>query len=119
MIDPPTVTAVEVEGDFIVTGDLEIPYHDGELLGYAVSLAQKFGIKKLIVAGDFVAMDELSPFPQEIGTMHTLSDTVAEGRMVLEDLVEWFEEILLIKGNHEQRGSRAREIGFYNLLERT
>lgn len=106
-----------IEGDCMVVSDLEIPFHDPETLGYMVSIAMRFGIKRLAIAGDFVAVDEYSPFPPEDGGNHTLADTVWSGGDVLKSLFEWFEEVYLIKGNHEQRGSRQKEVGFFRLIE--
>jgi hypothetical protein len=108
-----TEECVTVEGDAMVISDTEIPFHDVKTLGYLVSVAMKFGIKTLIVAGDFLALDSESPFPTEEGVEETtLADDKWSGADVLESLFTWFEYIVLLKGNHEQRGSRKRELGF-------
>lgn len=104
---------VEIEGDVMAISDLEVPHHDVELLGYLVSTAMKFGIKKLVIAGDFLALDSESTWPQEEGdNRKTLADDKWSGEDVLSSLFEWFEYITILKGNHEQRGSRHSELGF-------
>lgn len=108
---------VVVEGDTMIVSDLEIPHHDAELLGYLVSVAMKFGIKQLVIAGDFLALDSESPFAAEEGIEEwTLADETWAGKDVLEGLFQWFERIVLVKGNHEQRGTRKRELGFIHGL---
>lgn len=112
---------IELEGDCIVVSDLEIPYHDGELLARAIGVARRFGIKALVVAGDIVALDALSFFDPEDtddGSKFTVDDSLAVGEKVLQSLFEWFDIIKIIKGNHEQRGTRAKEIGFFNMMQR-
>ena len=50
---------LETDDDVIITGDLEVPYHDPQLLGYIVAVAQLFDIKSLVIAGDFIANDAI------------------------------------------------------------
>ena len=111
---------ITVEGDAIIVSDLEVPYHDAVLLGYAVALAQRFEIKRLIIAGDFVANNSLGFYAsrsEDTDAQTTLADTLVEGKGVLEGLAEGFTEILLIKGNHEQRGTQMKELGFFKLMQ--
>jgi hypothetical protein len=105
----------------IITGDLEVPYHDPQLLGYIVAVAQLFDIKSLVIAGDFIANDAIGYHTQfqedtDRGGGYTVWDALHDGESVLTDLFEWFSKIYMIKGNHEQRGNRVKEIGFYNMM---
>lgn len=114
---------VEIEGDAIVVSDLEVPYHDGETLGYAVSIGKLFDIKRLVIGGDFLANDAVGHFAQmaedtDESIVFSLSDSLMMGRAVLESLFYWFDEIILIKGNHEQRATRIKEVGFFNMMRR-
>lgn len=103
---------VEYEGDCMVISDLEVPHHDVRTVGYLVAVAMKFGIKTLVIAGDFLALDSESYWPTEEGMEErTLADEKWSGRDVLEALFEWFDYIIIIKGNHEQRGTKKRELG--------
>jgi hypothetical protein len=84
-------------------------------------IAKKFRIKKLLIAGDFIANDAIgyhAGFAEDTdqSTSFTVSDTLLQGETVLEDLFTHFDEIYLIKGNHEQRGTRIKEIGFFDLM---
>lgn len=109
-----------IHGDTMIISDLEIPFHDVVSLGYMVAIAQRFGIKRVLIAGDFVALDAESWWDSEEGDWsdeYSVADTVFGGKMVLHDLLEWFEHIYLIKGNHEKRGSRKRELGFLRMCQ--
>jgi hypothetical protein len=53
--DPP-----EIEGDALIIPDAEIPFHHAEFLNRVLDLADKWGIKKAIWAGDAVHFDSLS-----------------------------------------------------------
>jgi len=112
---------IELEGDAVIVSDLEVPYHDPVLLGYAVSIGKKFGIKRLVIAGDFLANDAIGFFASQaedmdVGVRFTVADSLLAGREVLSSLFMWFDHIVLIKGNHEQRGNRIAELGFFNMM---
>uniref|UniRef100_A0A6H1ZB55 Calcineurin-like phosphoesterase domain-containing protein n=1 Tax=viral metagenome TaxID=1070528 RepID=A0A6H1ZB55_9ZZZZ len=53
---------LEMEGDAIVLGDLEFPYHHAEFLNRCLHLAETWGIKQAILAGDVLHFDSLSSF---------------------------------------------------------
>lgn len=112
---------VEIDDDVVVISDLEIPYHDVETLGYAVSVGKLFGITTLVVAGDFLALDALGYWPAEDtdnSGRFTVDDSLLEGELVLLSLLQWFERIIIIKGNHEQRGTRQKEWAFFSMMRR-
>jgi len=113
---------MEIEGDVMVISDLEIPYHDIVTLGYAVAIAQKFGVKKLLIGGDLLANDAIGYHAMrsdgtDASTSFSLADSLDAGKGVLQDLFEHFDWIGLIKGNHEQRGTRIRELGFFEMMQ--
>lgn len=112
---------VELNEDCIIISDLEVPYHDHELLGYVVSVGKRFGITTLVIAGDFLALDALGFWPCEDtdeSDNYTVADSLLDGELVLQSLFQWFTRIVLIKGNHEQRGTRAKELGFFRMMQR-
>ncbi len=114
--------AVELDEDAVICSDLEIPYQDSELLGYVVSVGKLFGISTLVIAGDLLANDALGHWPAEDtdeGSRFTIEDSLQEGRLVLEALFQHFKKIVIIKGNHEQRGTRVKEWGFFQMMERS
>jgi len=119
--EPPYSDWEEIDDDAVIISDLEIPFHDEEVLGYAVALAKKLGITTLVIAGDLLALDALTPFAVEDGVRnagYTAADNKHEAGLILEDLGQQFQRIVVIKGNHEQRGSRQKEWGFIKSLAR-
>lgn len=112
---------IEIQDNAIITGDLEVPHHNPQLLGYMVEIAKLFGIGTLIIAGDFVANDAVGYHAHrredtDRSTRYTLRDALHDGELVLQSLFEWFQSIYLIKGNHEQRATQAKELGFFNMM---
>jgi hypothetical protein len=53
---------LSLSGDFMVIGDVHVPATDWDFAMLVTRIAQKRGIKQLIVAGDFLNMDFLSQF---------------------------------------------------------
>lgn len=52
---PPTL-----EGDALILPDVEIPFHHAEFLDRVIDLAEAWGIKQVICAGDLLHMDSIS-----------------------------------------------------------
>jgi hypothetical protein len=114
---------IVVEGDAVVIGDLEIPYHDPQTIGYALSVGRSFRISNLVIAGDFLANDAVGYFAGKIedtddSVTYTLADGLEEGKAILEELFQHFSKIAVIKGNHEARAARVREMGFFRMMEK-
>jgi predicted phosphodiesterase len=98
-----------VEGDVMILGDTEIPYHDAENISLMVRVAKRFGIKTLVINGDFVSADFMSHWPTEAGqSVPDDEQEFTEARRVLAHLLGHFDQIYINKGNHEQRMTRAR-----------
>jgi len=114
--EPQYLDHLVIEGDVVVIADLEVPYHDEEVVSYAVAMGMKLGIKSLLIAGDFLANDAFSPFPRE-EDYPSLIDELVSGEAVITALFEWFDTIYYIKGNHEQRATRKKELEFLRLLQ--
>ena len=53
--EPPTV-----EGDALIIPDAEIPFHHAEFINRVLDLADKWGIRQMIAAGDLLHFDSLS-----------------------------------------------------------
>jgi hypothetical protein len=49
-----------MEGDALVLPDVEAPYHDADFIQQCIDLAGTWGIKNLVLAGDFLHFDSLS-----------------------------------------------------------
>jgi hypothetical protein len=97
----------KLTGDRIVIGDLEVPDHDVEMLELALDVARKFEIKSLVINGDFHANDghgkHVLPLPTELRRGTTTLQEMQTGAEIILGLSEWFEEFLLITGNHDER----------------
>lgn len=50
----------EIEGDALVIPDAEIPFHHAEFMNRVLDLADAWGIKQMVAAGDLLHMDSLS-----------------------------------------------------------
>jgi hypothetical protein len=88
----------------IVIGDLEIPYQSDRVLARATMIAQKFGIRDIVFAGDFLCLDAVSFWPKGGGEQRmSLSDELLEGSNVLRRMAKWFNRAWFIEGNHERR----------------
>jgi len=88
--------------DCIVMADLHVPYHNIGMLDRAMQIAGKFNITTLVIAGDLLNFDQISKHPHT--TPHVpLNDELALAGSVLRVLMEWFEHIYIISGNHDVR----------------
>jgi len=117
--EPEWEPSIVWEGDCMAVSDVEVPFHDPKTLGYLVAIAMKFHIKALVIAGDFLALDSESYWPTEEGMEErTLADDKWSGADVVGSLLEWFDTIIIVKGNHEQRGTKKRELGLLEDLRR-
>lgn len=102
---------VQIEGDdAIVIGDIEIPDHRAEILELALLTGMQRNIKRLIINGDLIATDQqaLNEWVSRWKVSGTLTfeeskDLVIE---VLQRLADWFDEIYIVEGNHDDRIAR-------------
>jgi predicted phosphodiesterase len=104
--DKPPTTA-----DCLVLADPHCPYHDADFINLCVDLAQSAGIKEVIVAGDLVDYNALSPFDPNV---HDILETeYATAEQFLEVLSKAFEKVTCIKGNHEAR--LDKRLGYHQI----
>lgn len=92
--------ALYLHGDWMIFGDCQIPLHDPELMERMQQIAQKYGIKKGINAGDLTELDAFSPFPGEGPSWKYEKAKVND---ILTWWASWFDEVVLLMGNHELR----------------
>jgi len=84
-----------------------IPCHDDALIDYMIGVCKDRNVKKLAVDGDFLDCDNLSIFTST--TESNRSNVITwkaekdEGRKVMTRLLEWFDDIYICAGNHENR----------------
>ena len=94
-------------GDICLGCDFHIPCHDDALIDYMIYVCKDLNIKKLAIDGDFLSCDNLSIFTSVTESNSPITITWKaekdEGRKMMERLLEWFEEIYICAGNHENR----------------
>jgi len=56
---------LKMEGNALVIPDPEVPYHHADFMNRILELAQVWGIKQAIIAGDFIHLATLSSWPVE------------------------------------------------------
>jgi hypothetical protein len=94
------------EGDIAISADWHIPLYDPKYANKFIRDAKDRGHTKLIIAGDFFNFDSLSaydPKQQEAGLEGEIEEAVA----VMRVLLETFDTIYFLWGNHDARLPRA------------
>lgn len=93
-------------GPIAVTADWHIPLVDYEYVNKFLRHADELGIKTLAIAGDFFNHDALSAFDykQESANLRT---ELREAQHIMGALVERFERIIFVWGNHDARLTKA------------
>jgi len=94
---------LEVKGDALILGDLEIPDHDADVLVLAVKIAKKLKIKRLILNGDLLALDGFSKFMPMLPRTQGTGSEIKVAERVCDALFRPFDEIDVLTGNHCRR----------------
>lgn len=99
-------TPMEFYGSPMITGDIHIPVTSQLMTAHLFSKSYDNNLRTLILGGDTWHQDSLGRFdPKQ--TDHTLEQEFDIGRDYIAALLEWFETIYIIKGNHDDRFIRA------------
>lgn len=104
-------TPLHYMGDAVIVGDVHVPATDWGFAQNVARVAQKRGISRLIIAGDFFNGDAWSRYPHLVNPPTWAQERDA-GRLLLMDWLETFSEIVTIAGNHERRAQKANEGAF-------
>lgn len=91
-----------LEGDWAVTGDYHLPYSDPEMIRLLLRMSRAWGIKNLLIAGDFLDLDNFSKH-SPLAPVAGWSSTKALATQTIHHLSEHFEQVVWTLGNHEQR----------------
>jgi hypothetical protein len=93
-----------VEGDVAIYADFHAPFHDENWVNQLTELALKLGVRKAVVAGDAIDFSAFSHY----GRAHCLEADMELNavKQVLDSLVNSFDDVAYIQGNHELRFSR-------------
>jgi hypothetical protein len=96
-------------GDVMITADWHIPLYDPAYVNQMILTARANGIRDLILAGDFFNFDSLSAYDPK---QHSagLDIELREAASVMRVLLESFDTIYYLWGNHDVRMHRA--LGF-------
>ena len=93
--------------DYIITADYHSPYFSILWHYRSLMIAEHFGIKKLVVVGDLVDFGFASHYYSD--HKPGIADEADENRRLIQSLLAQFEEIVVVKGNHEDRLGRQTD----------
>ena len=95
-------TPLELTGDFIIVGDVHVPATDWQFAQLVGRVAERTGINRLIIAGDFFDFSLWSKYPI-ITAQPSWREERDAARVMLADWLATFDEIYTLMGNHDQR----------------
>lgn len=91
----------ELEGNAVVISDLHLPKTDYDFLKLVPKVGRRLGITRLIIAGDLVDGGSQGKHHRRKVKPVTTGYEYKIARQVLDELAEWFDEIVYEPGNHE------------------
>lgn len=74
--------ALELEGDWLIMGDAHIPYHHAGFVNRCIAVAQRRGVKNLLLGGDAIDNEAVSKWPEEIDLRRSSVSAEAERRLL-------------------------------------
>lgn len=101
----PLPPMLHLDGDWMLTGDVHTPTMDYDMVGLVGAVAEKHGVKNLLVAGDLLNNDVFSVHPKIDEGIPWEREKVA-ARELLREWAGQFDRIVWSSGNHERRLSR-------------
>lgn len=102
---PPRFTGQwNLEGDFLILNDIHIPATNWEFADKAIQVGVKHlsAPRKVIIVGDLINADALSRW-DDVVVVTPLADEIEYANAFLNHLSQYFDEIYLTRGNHEDR----------------
>lgn len=98
---PPQITKESI----LLIGDAQVPFQDIGFIRHVKDVAKAWGIRSCVWGGDMVDFHALSPFFGR--AKGEADDELSEDAEGLIEIAEGFDRIVWIRGNHEDRLSRA------------
>ena len=95
---------LKLEGDWMIIGDVHIPFVDYDFANLVSMVARK-NLKKprrLLIAGDFFNMDTFSTYAH-LTNIPTWAEERRAARGLFDEWFDTFTEIVCIMGNHDRR----------------
>ena len=94
----------------VIYADVHIPVHDSVFMDKVAEVGEHWGIRKALLAGDFLDMQAWSWFAKSLAEQSTKFDEELEiARSVMMKLESLYDEIWWSLGNHEFRITRSTE----------
>jgi len=95
--------------DYMIACDDHSPHFSALYENRLLSIAEFFGIKKRIIVGDLITQDYASHWAKEEGEERlTLDGDIQQSEPLFKSL-DYFDEIYLVRGNHEDRINRITD----------
>lgn len=99
---------LKVEGNWIIVGDVHVPYCDWQMCERVAQVGRKEKIRNLLVAGDFWDYSHLSLY-DDVVQPATWQTERAAGKRLVQTWGDWFTNVRFLTGNHERRRSRRTD----------
>jgi len=102
--DHPLPNPWTLSGDWMVIGDLHVPYTDYDLAQHVTAVAERYleRPRRLLIAGDLLNLDTMSIYLQIVPPA-TWQQERDSARQLFAEWLETFDEIKIIMGNHDRR----------------
>jgi hypothetical protein len=94
---------ITLDGNAVIISDVHVGRHDPKLLLRAMKVGKIHGIRRLIIAGDLIDFNTISKHPSEGGPQLSPAQAIVLALKVLDKMAAWFNEIVVLKGNHDER----------------
>jgi len=95
--------------NYIVFCDFHSPYYSEHWFNRGLAVADAMGIKDCIIAGDLVDLDFIKSWPNDRIEEQSTLDSESRATEPVFKALDYFDNITLIKGNHENRVNRATD----------
>jgi len=95
--------------NYMVCCDHHSPYHSERWINRSLQIADVMGIEKCIIPGDLIDNDFIKFYPNPRVEDNSTFDREAKGTRPVFEALDYFKEVILIKGNHEDRVNRATD----------
>lgn len=96
---------LELEGDFVVIGDIHAPCTDYDFAQLPSVIGRAMEIERLIIAGDLMNAEWASTYGRTM-SQPTWNHEIKAARQLFREWLEWFSCIYVLTGNHERRIAR-------------
>lgn len=97
-----------LEGDWMVCGDLELPFVSPEMVDMLLNQAKRLKIRRLLIAGDIFEFQQLGVYTAVVPPPHPKTETNIAYAM-MDKWLDWFTEVRCLLGNHDCRVLKALE----------